>query len=567
MTPNAPTSAALIVCALAFAAGFSLSCGKAKPLFTGQFLGPAEIGEDGSRTDGANLGNLYEVVQIITAADGDFADFANNEYPFVGARILFNNTQTDRQVPFEFNYTYPPNNFKLNEAHIVVDTRRDNSNTEGIMVDGVFTGRVTNGVLNTTNNSAKVEFRRYLCDGTCAGFTVPVAPPSAFYLDWSLSHYKAGITNTFDLDVAGLLPTGTKTLVDVVNDGKVQVVTGDDSPIFDGTGTEPKLFLKGVTISKTPLSCSTSPTYQFQNTYVHNDGDSIGQPAFTGAVSPKFSIDNNPTGFRSVEFYYDPRLPAVAATSDVTITSATVQLQVERNNSDPTAIVVNGVGVSEPGFDRNQATAAVETWNDSASATTYLSTFLATVPTDGVLTAVRTLNLVSLLGAGTVRDLMAQGKLNIAIAGGVHTVTATNNTSARNYTTAVDGPEFVVTGTYFTQICAVPNDPTSPLSDNNPNPVGVGDDTSPLVTSVQAINITSTSATIQWLTDEGADSQVGYGVGAINQQTALDPTMVLFHSVNLTGLQPFKYYYYEVRSKDGNGNPTVYSTKVFRTLR
>jgi len=550
--------------ALAFAAGFSFGCGKAKDLFTGQYLGPAQIGDDGSRTDGANLGNLYEVVQIVTATDGDFSNYGGAEYPFIGARILFNDTTTDRQVPFQFSYTYPPNNYKLSEAHIVIDTSRDTSDTEGIMVDGVFTGRVVNTILAAAG-SPKVEYRYYLCTG-CAGGLVPSVPANAFYMDWSLSHYKNGVINTFDLDVEGLLPAGTKTLVDVVSDGLVQVVTGDDSPIYNGTGYEPKLFLKGMTISRTPLSCSTSPTYQFRNRYVHNDGNTIGQAAFTGAVAPKFSVDNAPGGFRSVGFYFDPRLPAVAATSNISITTATVTFDVKRNATDPAAIVINGVGVSEASFDRNNATAAVETWNDSGSATSYWSAFLSGIATDNNFHTV-TLDLNALLGAGTVRDLMAQGKLNIEVAGSLHTVNASADTSTRAYAVIVTGPEFVVNGTYFTQICAVPNDPTSPLSDNNPDPPGVGDDTSPLVTSVQAVNITSSSATIQWLTDEGADSQVGYGVGSVTTSTPLDATMVLFHSVELTGLQPYKYYYYEVRSSDGNGNPTVYSTKVFRTLR
>ncbi len=562
---NWRTNAAVVLAALAMALGISLGCGKAKPLFTGEYLGPAEIGDDGSRTDGANLGNLYEVVQIITATAGDFPEFATNEYPFAGARIGFNNTQTDRQVPFTFSYSYPPNNFKLNEAHLVIDTQRDTSDTEGIMVDGVFTGRVSQGILNTNPANTKVEFRRYLCSD-CTGAMVPDVPENAYYLDWSLSHYKANIPNTFDLNVADLLPDGTKTLVDVINDGKVQVVTGDDSPIFSGTGYEPKLFIKGVTISKNPLSCTTSPTYQFRNVYVHNDGNSIGQDAFNNAVTPKQSVDNAPGGFRSVEFYYDPRLPSVAAVKDITITAASLSMTVKRKSGDPAAIVVNGMGVAQAGFDRNQATVAVETWNDDASTNTYWDTFVQSI-TGNETNQAATLDLLAMFGAGTVRELIAQGKLNVAFAGGIHTVQASNDTSARTYGVSVNGPEFTLNGTYFTQICAVPNDPNSPLSDDNPDPPGVGDETSPLITSVQAINITSNSATIQWLTDEGADTQVGYGIGEITNFTPLDATLKTFHSVELTGLQPYKYYYYEVRSKDGNGNLTTYATKVFRTLR
>src|SRR4051794_17315553 len=106
--------------ALTAAAAIMTDCGQAKPLTTGPYLGNAEIGDGGSRSDGNNLGNLYEVVQISTATDGTFAGWAANQYPFARVPILFNDTTTDRQVPFTFNYSYPPNNYKLNEAHVVI---------------------------------------------------------------------------------------------------------------------------------------------------------------------------------------------------------------------------------------------------------------------------------------------------------------------------------------------------------------------------------------------------------------------------------------------------------------
>lgn len=553
---------------LAFALVALLSCGKAKPLFTGTYLGPAKTGS-GSRTDGTNFGQLYEVVQIAVGTDGLFAGWAANEYPFYtgsNAPILFNSTTQNSQLPFQFNYSYPPNNYKLIEAHIVMDTSRDGSCCEGIMVDGVLTGYMTSGILNSFN-SPKVEHRYYLCPGSCSSAPLtPQTPANSYFNDWTATHYKMLVIATFDLNIADLLPDGTKTLVEVVNDGNVKVVVGDDTTVYNGAGYEPKLFLKGVTISKNPLTCTTTPTYQFRNTYVHNDGNTINQSAFAGAVSPKFSTDTPPSGFRSVHFYFDPHFPTVASTGDINLTSASLTLQLKRNATDKAAIVINGVGVSETGFDRSLATDAVESWNDSSATNTYWTTFLSGIPTNSVSTSV-SLDLIQLLGASTVRDLIAQGKFNVEVAGSLHTVWAQGNTSSRSNLVTVNGPEFVVNGSYSTKICDVPDDPDSPLSDDNPPPSGPGDTTSPVISSVQAINITSSSATIQWLTDEGADSEVGYGVGMITTSTPLNSTLSLYHNVTLTGLQPYKYYYYEVRSKDGNGNPSVYATKVFRTLR
>lgn len=82
------------------------------------------------------------------------------------------------------------------------------------------------------------------------------------------------------------------------------------------------------------------------------------------------------------------------------------------------------------------------------------------------------------------------------------------------------------------------------------------DSTPPVISSVQAGNVGSTTADISWSTDEDADSQVFYREpGQITyQQTEVDATLVTAHAMTLQGLAPSTTYEYHVRSADAGGN-------------
>lgn len=97
--------------------------------------------------------------------------------------------------------------------------------------------------------------------------------------------------------------------------------------------------------------------------------------------------------------------------------------------------------------------------------------------------------------------------------------------------------------------------------------VNNGSDSSPpLISSVNA-STTSATATISWLTNESANSQVEYGLSACPCGTTspLDLSSVAKHSVTLTGLSPSTTYHYRVRSRDAAGNLAVSANNTFRT--
>ncbi len=567
---------AVIALILAYAAmmAFMSSCdGLADPASKGNFLGDSVIddGGGGGRSD-IDPGQLYTVTRIVEASS-DITGWANSDLPFNTPRRQLGTIATDSQWPFEFTYTFPTNNYALTDTHLMLVTSRDNSDTEAIFVDGVFTGRPPGG--NVSNSSPYITDRKYFCVGACTPGTDPPVgtTPNTFYLDWALSHYKVNTQNTFDLQIENLLTGTSHTTTSLLQDGNFKVVSGDDAFVQTDTATasRPLLFMTGSTYSVAALTCTTSPTYKLLNTYVHNDGNSIGDTAFTGTVLTPFqSTGSAYTTFRSVEFYFDPRLPTLASYDLLNITKAEITLQLRRASASATSIVVNGIGIDQDGFDRTSATTVVESWSEDPAIRTAYNTLINAIPANGTLQSV-TINLITLLGADTVKQLLLQGKLNIALAGPIARVTASNNTSARTYGVQVSGPELVLEGNYAAEICEVPDTPTSPLNGGSSGPAvcsGPDADTAyPTFSSIQAINVTSNSATIQWLTNEPSTTQIGYGLLNPGTLTTADSTLATFHSVTITGLQPYKYYQYNVRSTDECGNNGISTTKTFRTLR
>ncbi len=94
-----------------------------------------------------------------------------------------------------------------------------------------------------------------------------------------------------------------------------------------------------------------------------------------------------------------------------------------------------------------------------------------------------------------------------------------------------------------------------------------GPDTKPpVITSVQAKNITDTSATIAWSTDEDADSLVEYGTtNAYGDQVAV-ATFVKMHTIPLAGLTPNTVYHYRIATKDAANKVAFSLNGTFTTV-
>ncbi len=92
------------------------------------------------------------------------------------------------------------------------------------------------------------------------------------------------------------------------------------------------------------------------------------------------------------------------------------------------------------------------------------------------------------------------------------------------------------------------------------------DATPPVISLVAAINISTSSATITWDTNEPADSQVDYGATAgYGAQSVLDPALVTSHAVLISGLTPGSTYHFRARSRDASNNLATSSDDTLQT--
>lgn len=91
------------------------------------------------------------------------------------------------------------------------------------------------------------------------------------------------------------------------------------------------------------------------------------------------------------------------------------------------------------------------------------------------------------------------------------------------------------------------------------------DTTAPAISNILVTDITSTSATVSWKTNEPSTTQVEYGIGSYSKASPLSTGKVTIHSVDLTGLAGFTPYDFRVKSADAAGNTATSVKQGFTT--
>jgi hypothetical protein len=92
------------------------------------------------------------------------------------------------------------------------------------------------------------------------------------------------------------------------------------------------------------------------------------------------------------------------------------------------------------------------------------------------------------------------------------------------------------------------------------------DKTPPVISNVRTPNLSPTTATAAWATDEVSNSQVLYGTTSdLGLKTPLDGEDVTSHRVTVTGLTRNTTYHYRVRSVDPAGNVARSAIGTFTT--
>jgi len=90
--------------------------------------------------------------------------------------------------------------------------------------------------------------------------------------------------------------------------------------------------------------------------------------------------------------------------------------------------------------------------------------------------------------------------------------------------------------------------------------------TPPTISGIKVSNITDISATISWMTDKAAISQVEYGTtNAYGSTTTLDQQLTTSHSTALSGLKPSTTYHFKIKSKDASGTEAAFQDQTFTT--
>lgn len=107
-------------------------------------------------------------------------------------------------------------------------------------------------------------------------------------------------------------------------------------------------------------------------------------------------------------------------------------------------------------------------------------------------------------------------------------------------------------------------------SSGNTISAGCWDTTAPIISSVSHLIATpeesnDTKATINWTTNENANSNLYWTIDNIIWDTVLDLSFVTNHSLELLGLSTNTTYYYYITSNDQAGNTTASSTHSFNT--
>ncbi len=93
------------------------------------------------------------------------------------------------------------------------------------------------------------------------------------------------------------------------------------------------------------------------------------------------------------------------------------------------------------------------------------------------------------------------------------------------------------------------------------------DTTPPVISAVTATNVTTTTATISWTTDEVSTSQIEYGTTTTyGRSTTANAILVTAHSQGLTGLTASTIYHYRVKSTDKAGNTAISQDFTFTTV-
>ncbi len=211
-------------------------------------------------------------------------------------------------------------------------------------------------------------------------------------------------------------------------------------------------------------------------------------------------------------------------------------------------------------------TSTATTTSSSSSGTTLTSSSAAVSVTSTSVTVSWTTNIPALGYATFSKDWTKQyfdplyGTLSTS-----HSVTLTGLTPGTTYS-YIYSSRTATTTTPFSGVDYGPlNFTTTASATTATTTATTGDTTPPVISNVQVTNITASSVTITWITDENSDSQVEFGISPNYGGFNIRNESVTSHSLTINYLQSGTTYHYRVKSKDAAGNLATSGDYTFTT--
>lgn len=118
--------------------------------------------------------------------------------------------------------------------------------------------------------------------------------------------------------------------------------------------------------------------------------------------------------------------------------------------------------------------------------------------------------------------------------------------------------------TYYFQVKSA--DVSNNVATSSTSTFNTLDQTAPVLSNIVVTNITQSSATISWNTNESATSVLDYGLTASYGTNKMSAVFTQNHSFQLSGLQSGITYHFRVKSQDASVNIATSTDQTFATL-
>jgi len=369
----------------------------------------------------------------------------------------------------------------------------------------------------------------------------------------------------------------------------------------DGTTSETGFVNSGTTASKSH-SWGSPGTYNVKAKATDSKGVSSGwSDAKAVTISapppkPKMYISDiqmalKSSGFWFWKYTYATATVTVVDTQNNTVEGAQVSGQwsgatndSDSGTTDPSGKVTfasNSVGSAPNGttftFTVNDVTKSGWTYNQAANIETSDSITVGGTPPPTISFSPSSFSFNAILGGANPSDQTLRiwnsggGTLNWSVSDDAAWLslspTGGSSTGERDNVTVSVSISGMSTGSYNATITI-----SAPGITNSPQTVPVRlvisapDTTPPVINNVAVSNISASSATITWKTDEMSDSKVEYGKTESYGSSKSNTSLVTSHSITLIGLEPGTSYHYKVSSSDSSGNQASSGDFIFTTF-